>query len=117
MAGTTPGPRVERVLRVPSPVLAGYRAITSDLSATGMKFKSESPLQQGQEFQGDIELDDAEAHRMTLACRVRWCRQDGPHYVQFLELTRHKASRLVHFIDSLSDHGRGALLAYYEQFD
>lgn len=111
--------RVKRGLRVSSPQLPRFQAITSDFSASGLKLMAEGPMTVGQEFQAEVEFDDETLAKVNVLCKVAWCRPEGEKFAvgaSFEELTRATAARIALFVQDLSKVEHGVISAIY-QFD
>ena len=104
--------RYERVLRVMSPAIPGYMTVTIDLSVSGMKVKLTQPLEVGQQIPWQVEFDDHNMAKLGLTGEVRWCRPIEGGYtagIQFVEVNKATYSRLVHFVNWLSQMERGVI--------
>lgn len=111
--------RVQRGLRVNSPQLPRFTAITSDFSVSGLKLKTEGPMNVGEEFEAQIEFDDETMSRLNVVCRVVWCRRAAESFLvgaSFENLPKPTASRIALFVDDLTKVEPGVVSAIY-QFD
>ncbi len=112
--------RVERHLRVSSPGIPNYQAISQDLSLTGVKLRTDHPMEVGSQFECQIEFDDSSMSRLNVTCEVRWSRPyQGKALVgaQFLDLMPGTRARLAYFIKALTEVERGVLKGSYTIFD
>ena len=82
-------PRLNKVLRVTSQSFPGYSANTEDISACGVRVRSEGPLETNTSIDFRMELDDPEIPAFGLTADVCWTgvRADG---------TYHSGLRFVH---------------------
>lgn len=111
--------RVQRGLRVNSPGLPKFTAITSDFSVSGLKLKAEGAMNVGEEFEAQIEFDDETMSRINVTCKVVWCRPEGELFyigASFENLAKPTASRIALFVQDLSKVEPGVVSAIY-QFD
>ena len=78
-------PRNSRRLRLLSPELPSFRALTVDISGHGLQISAEGPLSVGTSLGFTLELDMP--GQFTLACRARvaWCRAEGREFRVGLE--------------------------------
>ena len=111
--------RVKRGLRVSSPQLPRYLAITSDFSASGVKLMAEGPMSPGQEFQAEVEFDDETMAKLSVLCKVAWCKPEGEKFAigaSFENLSRPAVARIAYFVQDLTKVEQGVVSAIY-QFD
>lgn len=104
--------RIERALRVSSPRLPRYLALSVDLSSSGVKLRAEGPMPPGDEFEAQIEFDDTVAAHITVLLKVAWCRSDADKYLvgaSFLRMPKATAARLAYFLDDLSTIEKGVI--------
>lgn len=109
--------RIKRGLRVNSPRIPRFVAITSDFSASGCKLKTEGPMGVGDQFDAEIEFDDASLSRMDILCKVVWCRREGEQHlvgVAFENLSKAAASRISLFVQDISRVEPGVVTGIYE---
>ncbi len=66
--------RAELAIRVMSPKLPGFRAMTVDLSATGLQIEMDGPLEVGAELPMKLEFDRFDLDSIECPVQVRWCR-------------------------------------------
>lgn len=69
-------PRYAVGVRVRSRRLPGYRAITIDLSRSGVQLEADGPVQPGQVLDLTLEFDRYEVADLCCDARVVWCRHD-----------------------------------------
>lgn len=69
--------RLDCSLRVMSPDLPGYSAISVDVSASGIQLETRSALQPGQVVRLRLETHIAELEFIEVRARVAWCRQEN----------------------------------------
>ncbi|MCE7870324.1 PilZ domain-containing protein [bacterium CPR1] len=62
-------------IRVLSPELPGYRALTVDFSMHGMQLEAEGSLQVGKQVNITLELDSSTMPELNLDAKVVWCRE------------------------------------------
>lgn len=113
-------PRIDRIVRVCSAHIPHFQAVTTDLSLTGMKLKTEGPMEPDSYFECQIEFDDHTMNRLDFTAQVRWCRQVQAHWevgVQFVDTPKPTMSRLAYFIKALTEVERGVLKGSYQVFD
>ena len=67
--------RVSKVLRVSSPHLPGYMAMTEELSLSGLKLTTKGDLRPGDTLKLDIDFDDPKLNTMTIQAEVEWSAQ------------------------------------------
>lgn len=67
--------RVSKVLRVSSPHLPGYMAMTEELSLSGLKLTTKGELRVGETLKLDIDFDDPRLNTMTVQAEVEWSAQ------------------------------------------
>ena len=67
--------RVSKVLRVSSPHLPGYMAMTEELSLSGMKLTTKGELNKGDLLKLDIDFDDPRLNTLTIKAEVEWSAQ------------------------------------------
>lgn len=113
--------RVQRGLRVVSPDLPGFQAMSSDISTTGLKLQSADTLPPGTVIQMRLELDDARLSGLEVEAEIRWsrARDDKRGYfmgVMFLNLSSHQAAILRDFVNDLQNVECG-VIKEYEFFD
>jgi hypothetical protein len=111
--------RVERGLRVSSQRIPRYLAISRDFSASGIKLKTEGPMQVGDEFEAQIEFDDETMARLDVLCKVVWCRAEEDKFLvgaSFENLSKPAAARIAYFVQDLTRVERGVVTGIY-QFD
>lgn len=70
-------PRRELSVRVISPKLPGFRGMTIDISATGLRLDMDGPLEVGQVIPITLEFDRFDLDSLECPAEVRWCRMSG----------------------------------------
>ena len=111
--------RVRRGLRVSSAHLPRFLAITQDFSASGIKLLTEGPMQPDHEFQAEVEFDDETMAKLSVRCKVAWCRPEGDKFsvgASFENLSQSSATRIAFFVEDLTKVEAGVVSAIY-QFD
>lgn len=68
--------RYDVAVRVKSRELPGYRALTDDISATGLQLETEGPLVKGQVLLLELEFDREELPDFSCPAEVMWARDD-----------------------------------------
>ncbi len=68
-------PRVDCAMRVLSPDLPGYRAVTVDFSHGGVQVETEGPLPTGRLLDLTLEFDNDKMASVRCQARVAWCAQ------------------------------------------
>lgn len=69
-------PRQNTRFRVRSPLLPGYRAMTLDLSQTGVQLETDARLEVGAELELDLEFDREDLRDFRCLARVIWSSPD-----------------------------------------
>lgn len=113
-------PRIDRIVRVCSAHIPHFQAVTADLSLSGMKLRTEGPMEPDSYFECQVEFDDHTMSRLDFTAQVRWCRQVEAFWevgVQFVDTPKPTMSRLAYFIKALTEVERGVLRGSYEVFD
>lgn len=101
--------QVERLLAhlgMMSPVVAGFKALSHDLTTVGVRMMCDSELPVGKVIKLRLELDDARLAPLELQGEVIWCaeRETTAHHerywggVRFVELTPEQQELLANFI-------------------
>lgn len=67
-------PRVPRVFQVMSKDLRTFKAVSLDLSATGMRLDAQEELPVGKDLELDMDFDDFRFPRVKAQAEVVWCR-------------------------------------------
>ena len=106
-------PRRELSVRVLSPKLPGFRGMTIDISATGLRIDMDGPLEVGQVIPITLEFDRFDLDSLECPAEVRWCRMSGAGR------TRYMAG--FHFLPTDEDmeralHAMGAFFEANSQF-
>lgn len=102
--------RVERRLRVRSPNLRNYLALSIDLSSSGIKMLTDGPMRPGEEFQAQIEFDDSSMALVEVVIQVVWCRAEESKFLigaRFINLPKSTATRIAFFVQDLSKVEKG----------
>ncbi|MCA9777561.1 MAG: PilZ domain-containing protein, partial [Candidatus Eremiobacteraeota bacterium] len=110
-------PRIDRIVRVCSAHIPHFQAVTTDLSLTGMKLKTEGSMEPESYFECQVEFDDHTMSRLDFTAQVRWCRQVEAHWevgIQFVDTPKPTMSRLAYFIKALTEVERGVLKGSYQ---
>ena len=71
------GERLDCHLRILSPDLPGYSAISVDMSATGMQIETRSAVDVGEIVRLRLETEISELEIIEVQARVAWCRPEG----------------------------------------
>lgn len=92
-------PRFPCGVRVRSPQLPGYSAITEDLSPEGARLQTTAPLAVGQQIEVCLDLDDGSPELRGLA-RVCWSRMTEPCRagLSFVDLDSEQLALLRHYL-------------------
>lgn len=109
--------RFSRGLRVSSPQLPGFQAITQDLSVSGLKLKTSGPVAVGEEWEAQIEFDDETMSKIQVRCRAVWCRPEGEAFLvgaTFVDVSKPVASRIALFIQELRRVEPGVITDLYK---
>lgn len=69
-------PRQNARLRVRSRHLPGFRAMSLDMSQTGLQLETDAPMQVGQELDLDLEFDSEDLRNFAVGARVVWSAAD-----------------------------------------
>lgn len=67
-------PRVSRVFQVMSKDLRTFKAVSLDLSATGMRLDAQEEVPVGKDLELDMDFDDFRFPRVKAQAEVVWCR-------------------------------------------
>ncbi len=106
--------RVKRGLRILSPYIPGFQALSIDISTTGLKLCCNGILEPGTHLTMRIELDKARVAALELEGEVRWHLATGrPNEflmgIMFINLTHTQSAILEEYIDQLSQVEEGVL--------
>ena len=103
--------RLATVLGLMSPVVAGFKALTHDLTPVGLRMVCDSELPVDKVIKLRLELDDARIPPMELTGRVVWCRPREPKGfwggISFVQISDHQREVLEKFINAARsvEHG------------
>jgi hypothetical protein len=116
---------VERLpvkLGMMSPVVAGFKALSFDLTPVGVRMMSPSELPVGKVIKFRLELDDARLAPLEMKGEVLWCAElpkptQHERYwggIRFDGATEEQTAMLVRFIEETRQHEAGVLGRDYE---
>ncbi|MEW6280544.1 MAG: PilZ domain-containing protein [Candidatus Eremiobacterota bacterium] len=89
-------------IRVLSPELPGYRALTVDFSMHGLQLESEGPVEVGKIVNITLELDASSSPQLNLDGKVVWCREkDRRKFLIGVELVNitEERQKILNFYD------------------
>ena len=99
--------RIDRSIKVLSPQLPGYSAMTRNLSETGICLVTTKPYPQGTILSLQMDLDAAGTHPLRVQVEARWSALDSTdhgaqHLVggRFLAMTNAQRGQLRHYLNS-----------------
>lgn len=99
------GERMDCHLRIMSPDIATYAAISVDFSLSGLQIETKSALETGKVLRLNLETHLAELETITLTARVAWSRPEGRKAfragLEFHNLsaeTRHQLEELARYL-------------------
>jgi len=106
-------PRTERAVRVLSPQVVGYAAMSRNISEEGMCLVVGQPVASGTTMNLEMDVDAAGNQTLRLQMEARWCAKDGAggkHLVggRFLALTMAQRSALRGFLASAQPNYGGS---------
>ena len=99
-------PRLDKLLRVLSPQIPGYSAMTRNVSSTGLCFCLNQPFPIGTLIELEMDLDASGTQPLKLRVEIRWAAPDtvgNQHLVggKFLSITPAQRRALNHFLEGL----------------
>ncbi len=118
--------RYDCSVRVMSRQLPGFRAITLDVSSSGMQLETQGLLEKGQLLELNLEFDREELPDFTIPAEVMWAKRDGERRSHFLaglrfqpgtDVERLNLARMSAVIETRSEADLGDLLAEANKLD
>ena len=118
--------RFDCSVRVMSKQLPGFRAITLDVSSSGLQLETQGLLEKGQILELKLEFDREELPDFNIPAEVMWAKRDGERRSHFLAGLRFKAesdterlnlARMSAVIETRSEADLGDLLAEANKLD
>ena len=120
------GERHEVAVRVNSRQLPGFRAITLDLSRTGLKLETQDLLDMGDILQLDLQFDNEQLDDFSVPAEVVWSKRDGERRSHFLaglafqpetDEQRRQLTRMATFLQVRSESDLETLLEEAKKLD